>query len=268
MSNGVNGFYNGSIEKINVRRTGPPIKIFQNDCPIITFEGVGDLNSVPNMNLGFTEVFFPGWLGLVDSDAGGSGNFENEPSPSTTAFWLDGPFKEILFNQPISSLSLFYSSRFPVTLQAFNSNGNLVDTTIGPPNVIGEVFDVWSNLSVEAGSNLITRVRYTGVANQTGIDNVEVCQVPLIITCPQDITLRNDPGQCGARVEFPPPDVTGGVPPYMVECTFESGDFFQLGTTTVECTASDSAGNAATCSFKVTVNDTEPPSITCPSDIT
>jgi hypothetical protein len=35
----------------------------------------------------------------------------------------------------------------------------------------------------------------------------------------------------------------------------------------VTCTATDAAGNTSTCTFKVTVNDTEDPTITCPTDI-
>ncbi len=43
---------------------------------------------------------------------------------------------------------------------------------------------------------------------------------------------------------------------------------FALGTTTVACTATDASGNTASKSFHVTVNDTEPPSLTVPADIT
>jgi hypothetical protein len=45
-------------------------------------------------------------------------------------------------------------------------------------------------------------------------------------------------------------DVDGDVP---VRCTPESGTVFPLGTTTVTCTATDSRGNTATASFKVSV---------------
>lgn len=61
------------------------------DFAKITFEGAGNSNAIPQIDVGFTKVSSPGWLSLVDADAGGSGNFANEPSPSTIAFWLDLP---------------------------------------------------------------------------------------------------------------------------------------------------------------------------------
>src|SRR6185436_667548 len=42
---------------------------------------------------------------------------------------------------------------------------------------------------------------------------------------------------------------------------------FPVGTTTVTCTASNGASPDQSCSFTVIVNDNQPPSITCPSNI-
>jgi Concanavalin A-like lectin/glucanases superfamily/HYR domain len=88
---------------------------------------------------------------------------------------------------------------------------------------------------------------------------------PPTIMCPADIDIGNDPGQCGATVAFDPSasDVCSAV---TVECTPASGSFFDVGTTPVSCTATDASNNSATCGFNVTVNDTEPPTITCPAN--
>jgi hypothetical protein len=52
-----------------------------------------------------------------------------------------------------------------------------------------------------------------------------------------------------------------------VYSSHQSGDFFPVGTTTVTYTVVDQAGNQGSCSFTVTVNDTEAPVITCPANI-
>jgi hypothetical protein len=53
-----------------------------------------------------------------------------------------------------------------------------------------------------------------------------------------------------------------------VNCIPASGTRFQLGTTAVQCTASDSSGNTTQTSFYVTVRDTTAPALNLPSDIT
>jgi hypothetical protein len=89
---------------------------------------------------------------------------------------------------------------------------------------------------------------------------------PPTITCPANMVVPADPGQCSAVVNFTvtATDDCGEVP---VVCTPPSGSVFPKGTTTVTATATDSAGNVATGSFTVTVNDTEAPAITCPANI-
>jgi hypothetical protein len=51
------------------------------------------------------------------------------------------------------------------------------------------------------------------------------------------------------------------------ECNPASGATFQLGITTVECSATDAAGNIGHGSFRVTVRDTTPPTLTPPSNL-
>lgn len=47
-----------------------------------------------------------------------------------------------------------------------------------------------------------------------------------------------------------------------------SGSFFLIGTTTINVTATDVAGNIATGSFNVVVVDNIPPTITAPANVT
>ena len=89
------------------------------------------------------------------------------------------------------------------------------------------------------------------------------------IACPPDVTVSTAPGQCGALVVFTSPAVADncsglGAPVFSPA----SGSFFAVGTTTAVCRVTDAAGNSASCQFNVTVNDTEPPQIFAPTDVT
>jgi len=56
--------------------------------------------------------------------------------------------------------------------------------------------------------------------------------------------------------------------PVGVTCAPPSGSTFALGTTTVNCSATDASHNTATASFTVTVRDTTPPVLSLPATIT
>ncbi len=90
---------------------------------------------------------------------------------------------------------------------------------------------------------------------------------PPAITCPANVTTGNNPNTCGAVVNYAAPTVTDNCPGSTVVCSPPAGTTFALGTTTVNCTATDAAGNTATCSFTVTVNDTQAPAVTCPANV-
>jgi hypothetical protein len=81
------------------------------------------------------------------------------------------------------------------------------------------------------------------------------------LTCPGDMTVSNDAGTCGAVVNYTTPTAPD---PATVSCNHPTGSTFPVGTTLVTCTSS--AGPS--CSFNVTVNDTENPTITAPSGFT
>jgi subtilisin-like proprotein convertase family protein len=77
---------------------------------------------------------------------------------------------------------------------------------------------------------------------------------PPTITCPANQTQSNDPNQCGAVVNFPPPTASDNCPGVGTPvCSPPSGSFFPVGTTTVTCRVSD----ATTCAniFAVDTSD-------------
>jgi gliding motility-associated-like protein len=95
---------------------------------------------------------------------------------------------------------------------------------------------------------------------------------PVIAGCPSNIVKSNDAGLCSATATWTEPTATDN-------CTAAGslvwtkshlpGAVFPVGVTTVTYTVTDAASNTSlACSFTVTVNDTESPIISCPSNIT
>jgi hypothetical protein len=154
---------------------------------VLTFEGVGDLNPVgefyngdggPNYGVSFS----PETLALVDSDAGGSGNFANEPSPSTVMFFLEAD--EAILNVAAgftTGFSFFYSAAEAGTVSVYdglNGAGALLasldlaaqfnDRCVGDP--MG-AFCNWTAIGV-AFAGTARSIDFGGAANFIGFDNI------------------------------------------------------------------------------------------------
>ena len=85
--------------------------------------------------------------------------------------------------------------------------------------------------------------------------------VPPVISCPENITQAADPGLCEASISFEATatDNCGYSILYSVDgIPITASHTFALGTTNVDVTATDPAGNADVCSFTVTVTNTAP----------
>jgi hypothetical protein len=100
--------------------------------------------------------------------------------------------------------------------------------------------------------------------------------VNVVDTTPPDISnmpanmVKEATGPAGAPASWPPPtavDIVDGT--VNVICTPASGSMFPLDvTTTVSCKATDAHGNSSTETFTVKVEDTTPPAITVPANMT
>ncbi|MCI0330101.1 MAG: HYR domain-containing protein [candidate division Zixibacteria bacterium] len=146
-----------------------------------------------------------------------------------------------------------------------NYNANVSDNCAGatiactPPS--GSTFP--------SGTTLVTCIATDASGNKDTCEfNVNVeDNIPPAVTCPANITTNTAPGQCAANVSYTA-NATDNCPGVGVACTPPSGSSFPKGTSTVTCIATDAGGRKDTCQFMVTVNDTEPPTVHCPNDVT
>ena len=91
-----------------------------------------------------------------------------------------------------------------------------------------------------------------------------------VITCPVNISVPNDAGNCSAVVTFAAATATDSCGSATVTQTegLASGSAFPVGVSTIEFTAEDECGLTTTCEFTITVIDNEDPTITCAADQT
>lgn len=88
------------------------------------------------------------------------------------------------------------------------------------------------------------------------------------ITCPGNISVNNESGQCYAPVSWTEPSGIDNCPGAVTNRTgLAPGSNFPVGTSTVSYTVSDvsSPQNTASCSFTVEVIDSESPIVSCPA---
>src|SRR4029450_2195348 len=80
----------------------------------------------------------------------------------------------------------------------------------------------------------------------------------LEVICPQPVTVKSLQGEPTVAV-YGQATATSGAPPVTVSCKPESGAMFPVGTSMVECVATDARQRTASCKFPLTV--TAPPRI-------
>ncbi len=117
----------------------------------------------------------------------------------------------------------------------------------------------------------MTSVRCAAV-DEAGNDTVGYFVIEVVDTTAPELFLPANPtmeatGPTGATVTYSVSafDVVDGM--VVPDCVPVSGSTFALGTTFVDCTATDEAGNTAEGSFAVIVEDSTPPSLTLPAEV-
>ncbi|MEC9475411.1 MAG: HYR domain-containing protein [Planctomycetota bacterium] len=127
-----------------------------------------------------------------------------------------------------------------------------------------------SGASFSFGTTTVTFTA-TDASGNTSTDSFSVTVIdteePVISQMPMGVVIGNDAGMCGAQHMWADPMVTDNCSGVTLSSDHTPGEIFDVGTTTVTYTATDSSGNSSSLSFTVTVNDTESPLILLmPSD--
>lgn len=151
------------------------------DVITLDFEGVGNMMPVGDFYAP-DYIFSPDTLAVVDLDAGGDGNFANEPSPDTTMFFLDADNAILdVVNGFTDGFSFYYSSSVLVTVTVYDAPGAMgnvlaslnlqsrhSDNCTGDPNgdfcnftPIGVTFE-----------GIAYSIDFGGAADYTGFDNI------------------------------------------------------------------------------------------------
>ena len=149
---------------------------------VLDFEGVGNLNPVGNFYAALGVEFSPATLAVVDADAGGTGNFANEPSPDTIMFFLDASNAILNYAAGFTTgFSFFYTSSLAASVNVYddiNGMGNLLGSlnlaAQHTQNCSGDPsgdFCNWSAIGVDF-AGVAKSINFGGTANQVGFDDI------------------------------------------------------------------------------------------------
>ena len=160
---------------------------------VLDFEGVGNLAAINNFYNGGTDslgnsginhgvAFSTATLGVVDSDAGGSGNIANEPSGQTAMFFLNASNSVLNVAAGFTTgFSFFYTSATAASVTVWDGLGatgnqlgslNLLaqfgNNCVGDPN---GSFCNWTAVGVAFGGTAMS-IDFGGTANRTAFDDI------------------------------------------------------------------------------------------------
>ncbi|MFL6275770.1 MAG: HYR domain-containing protein, partial [Blastocatellia bacterium] len=197
---------------------------------------------------------------------------DNGPGPGLSTTVTDA----VPVNTTFVSASVMTGTGWSTSQPAVGGTGNVVFSKANVAN--GETATFIMVVKVNAGTMHGTTISNSVTAassipdptpgNNTAMATTTVDPIAPTITCPAPIIIPALSGQCAAPATFAP-TTSDNCAVASVVCSPASGSSFPVGTTTVMCTATDTAGNTASCSFTVKVNDTQPPTFPngCPAMI-
>ncbi len=158
------------------------------DSFTLDFEGIGNLNQIGNFYNGgagtnYGVSFSDNALGLIDSDAGGTGNIGGLPSPDTAMFFLGGSAATMNVEAGFDTgFSFFYSAvadpGYVEIYDDLNGTGNrlaYMNLPLTPFNGSPDPTGVYSPFLPVIGvefAGIAKSVVFGGVIDKIGFDNV------------------------------------------------------------------------------------------------
>jgi len=146
----------------------------------LDFEGLADESSIGNFYNGgagtnYGVTFSPNALALIKASAGGTGNFDNEPSASTVMFFLTGTDAKMTVNGGFDNgFSFWYAAiSYPGYVGVYDTYDNLlasIDLSITPSNIYG-VYSPFYQIGVDFQGRA-SYVSFAGVQDKIGFDNI------------------------------------------------------------------------------------------------
>lgn len=160
---------------------------------VLDFEGAGDnatlndfynggTDSAGNSGTNYGITFSSNSLGLIDADAGGSGNFANEPTASTAMYFTTGTGAILNYAAGFDTgFSFFYTSSGPASVNVFDDVDG-AGTLLGTIDLIGQhtlncagdpggTFCNWSNVGVSF-AGIAKSIDFGGTQNQVAFDDI------------------------------------------------------------------------------------------------
>jgi hypothetical protein len=252
---------------------------------LIFDEAVAPAGGFATANTAPTIKGLPGISATLDNSLGSESlpiaafNYQKNPAQNTS-FGGEASFVDLALAGATTKNSVTANFYYPSTVTG-DAQNNLALFYLGPTGGCNSVLSSGGTIPAKVNTpdldNTVSGGRFSVTFDATSKPSVtELAGTPFAmaadmtpptITCPGDVVIATELDECSAHVSFSV-SATDNSGTSTVVCNPASGSVFPKGTTTVDCTAIDPAGNPAKCFFKVTVVDKISPVITCPPGVT
>ena len=219
--------------------------------------------------------------GLVSYDAVQGGLFPLAPGAPSTATTVTATVRDELANGATCQFHVVVRDTTApavtcpgaMTVEATSPGGAAVTFDATATDAVWPLLPVPSYAPARGGTfPLGTTLVTASAADAAG--NVSSCTFPVTVvdttapalSCPSRTAEATGPDGGAVTFAIVATDEVTTAP--AIDSSAASGDVFPLGSTTVSASATDGAGNHASCTFTVAVQDSTPPALVCPPNRT